>query len=83
MKSPTYLGTDTCSCADYCRPSCARQANAIGGRNEKAVKEYLEKNWAADLTETDAVLLTVKALLEVAAATAFTKIMNRSMIIYA
>ena len=41
------------------------KANAIGGRNEKAVKEYLEKNWAADMTETDAVQLTVKALLEV------------------
>lgn len=41
------------------------KANAIGGRNEKAVKEYLEKNWAADITETDAVQLTVKALLEV------------------
>ena len=29
------------------------------------MKEYLEKNWAPDLTEADAVLLTVKALLEV------------------
>ena len=41
------------------------KANAIGGRNEKAVKEYLEKNWTADMAETDAVQLTVKALLEV------------------
>ncbi len=41
------------------------QANAIGGRNEKAVREYLEKNWTADLSEVDALNLTVKALLEV------------------
>ena len=41
------------------------KANAIGGRNEKAVKEYLEKNWADGMVETDAVQLTVKALLEV------------------
>jgi 20S proteasome subunit alpha 4 len=43
----------------------AWKASAIGGRNEKAVKEYLEKNWTADMLETDAVQLTVKALLEV------------------
>ena len=43
----------------------AWKANAIGGRNEKAVKEYLEKNWTADMAETDSVQLTVKALLEV------------------
>lgn len=41
------------------------KANAIGGRNEKAVKEFLEKNWAADLAQEDAVKLAVKALLEV------------------
>jgi 20S proteasome alpha/beta subunit len=41
------------------------KANAIGGRNEKAVREYLEKSWSADLAEADAVNLTVKALLEV------------------
>lgn len=29
------------------------------------MREYLEKNWAADLSEVDAVNLTVKALLEV------------------
>ena len=41
------------------------QANALGGRNEKAVKEFLEKTWTDGLTETEAVRLTVKALLEV------------------
>ena len=41
------------------------QANAIGGRNEKAVNEFLEKNWSADLSEEAATRLTVKALLEV------------------
>ena len=41
------------------------QANAIGGRNEKAVQEFLEKNWTASLAEADAIRLTVKALLEV------------------
>jgi 20S proteasome subunit alpha 4 len=41
------------------------QANAIGGRNEKAVQEFLEKNWTAGLAVADATRLTVKALLEV------------------
>lgn len=41
------------------------KANAIGGRNEKAVNEFLEKNWTASLTEEQSVRLTVKALLEV------------------
>ncbi len=41
------------------------QANCIGGRNEKAVREFLEKNWAQGLVEEDAVKLTIKALLEV------------------
>lgn len=41
------------------------KANAIGGRNEKAVNEYLEKNWAAAMTEEDSVRTTIKALLEV------------------
>mmetsp|Transcript_3780 Transcript_3780/g.8308 ORF Transcript_3780/g.8308 Transcript_3780/m.8308 type:complete len:252 (+) Transcript_3780:90-845(+) len=43
----------------------AWKANAIGGRNEKAVNEFLEKNWTATLTEDEAVRLTIKALLEV------------------
>ena len=41
------------------------QANCIGGRNEKAVREFLEKNWNAELSQEAAVRLTVKALLEV------------------
>lgn len=43
----------------------AWKANAIGGRNEKAVQEFLEKNWAVGLADNDALRLTVKALLEV------------------
>jgi len=43
----------------------AWKANAIGGRNEKAVQEYLEKNWSATLTQEESVKLTIKALLEV------------------
>jgi len=41
------------------------KANAIGGRNEKAVKEYLEKGWSEGLAEADAINLSIKALLEV------------------
>lgn len=41
------------------------QANAIGGRNEKAVQEFLEKNWTAGLSDADALRLAVRALLEV------------------
>lgn len=41
------------------------KANCIGGRNEKAVKEFLEKNWVAEISEDDSVRLAVKALLEV------------------
>jgi len=43
----------------------AWKANAIGGKNEKAVKEFLEKNWTAALSEEEAIKLSVKALLEV------------------
>eukprot|EP01038_Epipyxis_sp_PR26KG_P012399 gene12399-16631_t len=43
----------------------AWKANAIGGKSEKAVQEFLEKNWALNLTEDEAVRLTIKALLEV------------------
>lgn len=43
----------------------AWKANCIGGRNEKAVKEFLEKNWTQGLEENEAVRLAVKALLEV------------------
>jgi hypothetical protein len=41
------------------------QANAIGGRNEKAVLEFLEKNWSAEQSEEESVRLAVKALMEV------------------
>ena len=41
------------------------KANAIGGRNEKAVREFLEKNYSAEIGEQDAIKVTVKALLEV------------------
>ena len=43
----------------------AWKANAIGGRNEKAVREFLEKNWSAGLQDQECIRLTVKALLEV------------------
>jgi len=43
----------------------AWKANAIGGRNEKAVQEFLEKNWSSNLNNDDAIRLTIKALLEV------------------
>ena len=41
------------------------KANAIGGRNAKSMREYLEKEWAAGLDEQAAVALCVKTLLEV------------------
>jgi 20S proteasome subunit alpha 4 len=41
------------------------RANCIGGRNEKAVKEFLEKNWTEGLSQEQSVRLSVKALLEV------------------
>lgn len=40
------------------------QANAIG-RSSKTVREFLEKNWAADMSNDDAIKLAVKSLLEV------------------
>ena len=36
------------------------KASAIGGRNEKAVSEFLEKNWAQDMNEVDSIKVTVK-----------------------
>jgi 20S proteasome subunit alpha 4 len=47
------------------QPTITCQANAIGGRNEKAVREFLEKNWTEALGEEEAVRLTIRALLEV------------------
>ncbi len=43
----------------------AWKAHAIGGRNEKAVKEYLEKAWAETMTESECITLAIKALMEV------------------
>jgi 20S proteasome alpha/beta subunit len=40
------------------------KANAIGGKNSKGMKEYLEKEWTEGLVERDALKLTVKTLLE-------------------
>ena len=40
-------------------------ANAIGGRNFKNMREFLEKEWTEGLSEADATKLTVKTLLEV------------------
>jgi 20S proteasome subunit alpha 4 len=39
-------------------------ANAIG-RGAKTVREYLEKEWESDLSRSDAIKLTIQALLEV------------------
>lgn len=41
------------------------KANAIGGRNSKSMREFLEKEWNATLSVDDAVTLCVKTLLEV------------------
>lgn len=40
-------------------------ANAIGGRNAKSMREYLEKEWKGDLADDDCVELCVKTLLEI------------------
>ncbi|BGP35986.1 Proteasome subunit alpha type-4 [Rhodotorula toruloides] len=42
----------------------AWKANAIG-RSSKTVREFLEKNWKADMTKDETVQLAVKSLLEV------------------
>lgn len=41
------------------------KANAIGGRNSKSMREFLEKEWVEGLTEEESITLTVKTLLEV------------------
>ncbi len=40
-------------------------AQVIGGRNAKSLREFLEKNYKDELEEKDAVKLGVQALLEV------------------
>lgn len=42
----------------------APQANAIG-RSSKTVREFLEKNWAAEMSQDESIKLAVKSLLEV------------------
>jgi 20S proteasome alpha/beta subunit len=41
------------------------KANAIGGKNSKGMREFLEKEWTEGLDERAALKLTVKTLLEV------------------
>jgi 20S proteasome subunit alpha 4 len=41
------------------------KANAMGGRNFKGMREFLEKEWEEGLDERSALKLTVKTLLEV------------------
>ena len=43
----------------------AWKANAIGGRNFKNMREFLEKEWTEGLSDADALKLNVKTLLEV------------------
>lgn len=58
-------GKPSLYCTDPAGTYSEWKANAIGGRNEKAVREFLEKNYVADLGEQDAIKVTIKALLEV------------------
>lgn len=41
------------------------KAQAIGGRNAKSLREFLEKQYQADMSEKDALKLAIQALLEV------------------
>jgi 20S proteasome subunit alpha 4 len=41
------------------------KAQVIGGRNAKSLREFLEKQYTADMTEAQSVRLAVQALLEV------------------
>ncbi|GMH92955.1 hypothetical protein TrVE_jg14005 [Triparma verrucosa] len=41
------------------------KANAIGGRNDKSMREFLEKSYEPDMDESACVKLAVRALLEV------------------
>uniref|UniRef100_A0A7S3NRE4 Proteasome subunit alpha type n=1 Tax=Aureoumbra lagunensis TaxID=44058 RepID=A0A7S3NRE4_9STRA len=41
------------------------KANAIGGRNAKSMREFLEKSWKATLSDDEATTLCIKTLLEV------------------
>ncbi len=46
-------------------PNLYQQANCIGGKNEKAVRELLEKSWTEGMTRDECVRLAIKSLLEV------------------
>ncbi|GMI52750.1 hypothetical protein ScalyP_jg7252 [Parmales sp. scaly parma] len=41
------------------------KANAVGGKNAKVMREFLEKGWTENMSEADGVKLAIKALLEV------------------
>mmetsp|Transcript_1738 Transcript_1738/g.2343 ORF Transcript_1738/g.2343 Transcript_1738/m.2343 type:complete len:251 (-) Transcript_1738:252-1004(-) len=43
----------------------AWKANCIGGKNSKSMQEFLEKNWTEDMSQDEAIKLTIKTLLEV------------------
>jgi 20S proteasome subunit alpha 4 len=43
----------------------AWKADAIGGRNFKSMREMLEREWAEEMTEAEALKLTITCLLEV------------------
>lgn len=63
--SPFFVGTPQIYQIDPSGTYFAWKANAIGGRNFKGMREFLEKEWTAGLSEPDATKLTVKTLLEV------------------
>ena len=50
--------------ADAITLARACQANAIG-RSSKTVREFLEKNWKANMDRSEVIQLAVKSLLEV------------------
>jgi 20S proteasome subunit alpha 4 len=41
------------------------KAQVIGGRNAKSLREFLEKHYSSEMTETTAIRLAIKSLLEV------------------
>jgi len=41
------------------------RANAIGGKNDKSMREFLEKEWTKDMDEASCKKLAIRALLEV------------------
>ena len=49
---------------DQSTNTCDRKANAIG-RSSKTVREFLERNHKAEMSDIDTIKLTVRSLLEV------------------